>query len=139
MNGSRMTQAAVTACSVAPSSAGPSASPWLEIEQPEMRRSGSRLMGSRPSSRQDMPTCSMPPSSGSGKTLLSPVASLPMGSPFRKTVSDSARATLLRRKPLGRCRVIFIHIALVRSRLTQFFVSVCNIKKRAISLECAKT
>ncbi|MCL6460236.1 MAG: ATP-binding cassette domain-containing protein [Gorillibacterium sp.] len=46
--------------------------------------------------------------SGSGKTLLSPVASLPMGSPFRKTVSDSARATLLRRKPLGRCRVIFI-------------------------------
>ena len=58
MNGSRMTQAAVTARSVAPSSAGPSASPWLEIEQPEMRRSGSRLMGSRPSSRQDMPTCS---------------------------------------------------------------------------------
>ena len=58
MSGSRMTQAAVTARSVAPSSAGPSASPWLEIEQPEMRRSGSRLMGSRPSSRQDMPTCS---------------------------------------------------------------------------------
>ena len=101
MNGSRMTQAAVTARSVAPSSAGPSASPWLEIEQPEMRRSGSRLMGSRPSSRQDMPTCSMPPSSGSGKTLLSPVASLPMGSPIQEDCQRQRAGHAVAQKAAG--------------------------------------